>query len=325
MRTAHSIVVILTVFKTCPTQANFLQILSGLKWLSQNSMNITRRSGIGRSLPSFAEMLFEKLDGYGCWCFMKGGYKQAHGKPVDDIDAACKMLVRGYRCIEMDSDDVCEPGVDEYKSHNPIRHGQSGIVRRCGRDNSRSECSQMICSVESQFVYDTFGVLANVVFDDKYVHSRNGGIFNPDQECKADKSELDYAYGDYPTYDIFSGAQQSSLTLDIAYEQAHTASAGAVYVAPETSTRATTTALSSAGPSKSAGSIATQNTQELTTAATTVAFKALSMAKECCGTFPRRYPYMPRNGLRKCCGGRTYSPLKHDCCDERLGEIGCGQ
>jgi len=38
--------------------------------------------------------------------------------------------------------------------------------------------------------------------------------------------------------------------------------------------------------------------------------------KECCGTHPERYPFMAENGLRGCCGERTYNSGVMDCCED---------
>ncbi|CAG5103324.1 Oidioi.mRNA.OKI2018_I69.chr1.g719.t1.cds [Oikopleura dioica] len=46
---------------------------------------------------------------------------------------------------------------------------------------------------------------------------------------------------------------------------------------------------------------------------------------ECCGEYPRRFPYVADNGEgveKKCCAGSVFSPDSHECCDEEVKEIG---
>jgi len=37
--------------------------------------------------------------------------------------------------------------------------------------------------------------------------------------------------------------------------------------------------------------------------------------KQCCGSYPDRFPYKTAGGDRKCCGSRTYNSLTLKCCD----------
>jgi len=37
--------------------------------------------------------------------------------------------------------------------------------------------------------------------------------------------------------------------------------------------------------------------------------------KECCGTYPTRFPYKTYNGDKACCGDKTYSTISNQCCD----------
>lgn len=40
-----------------------------------------------------------------------------------------------------------------------------------------------------------------------------------------------------------------------------------------------------------------------------------SPERQCCGTYPIRYPFKPLGGERSCCGQRTFLTAMHDCCD----------
>jgi len=37
--------------------------------------------------------------------------------------------------------------------------------------------------------------------------------------------------------------------------------------------------------------------------------------RECCGTYPERYPYKTYSNARKCCGGSVYYDETHECCN----------
>jgi len=44
--------------------------------------------------------------------------------------------------------------------------------------------------------------------------------------------------------------------------------------------------------------------------------------KQCCGTYPDRYPYSTSEGCRQCCGAKTFNVDKHQCCDNTLAAFG---
>lgn len=43
--------------------------------------------------------------------------------------------------------------------------------------------------------------------------------------------------------------------------------------------------------------------------------------KQCCGTYPDRFPYKTNNGDRGCCGQRTYNTQTLTCCDESTSSV----
>ena len=44
------------------------------------------------------------LDQYGCWCYFEDDHGNGRGKPINEIDAQCKILHDGYACAIMDGD-----------------------------------------------------------------------------------------------------------------------------------------------------------------------------------------------------------------------------
>merc|ERR1712062_418225 len=45
--------------------------------------------------------------------------------------------------------------------------------------------------------------------------------------------------------------------------------------------------------------------------------------KECCGSYPLRYPYKHLNGDRGCCGEKTYNTQMMMCCDDGSVKVVC--
>lgn len=43
--------------------------------------------------------------------------------------------------------------------------------------------------------------------------------------------------------------------------------------------------------------------------------------KACCGSYPTRFPYGTKNGLRKCCGNKTYDDSILQCCDAATSSV----
>ena len=65
------------------------------------------RSG-NRAFAGFIKNMFQAINGYGCWCYLDGGWRdddlvstnrpaiQAHGMAVDPIDESCRDLINAY-------------------------------------------------------------------------------------------------------------------------------------------------------------------------------------------------------------------------------------
>lgn len=45
-----------------------------------------------------------KINRYGCWCYLDFDHGRGHGPPVNKIDEICKALHHGYTCIMMDTE-----------------------------------------------------------------------------------------------------------------------------------------------------------------------------------------------------------------------------
>ena len=45
--------------------------------------------------------------------------------------------------------------------------------------------------------------------------------------------------------------------------------------------------------------------------------------KQCCGTYPLRYPFKELDGARKCCGEKTYNSMNSQCCPGEVVKAVC--
>jgi hypothetical protein len=54
-----------------------------------------------------------------------------------------------------------------------------------------------------------------------------------------------------------------------------------------------------------------------------VGAKGFSAQKECCGSYPQRFPYKTLDGERACCGGRTYNTALLNCCSNGQVKANC--
>lgn len=52
-------------------------------------------------------------------------------------------------------------------------------------------------------------------------------------------------------------------------------------------------------------------------------FHSTGIAKQCCGQYPNRFPYMHIENVRGCCGAHTYNPFLKDCCDDGIARVAC--
>merc|ERR1711879_877135 len=67
----------------------------------------------GLELPTFCpglrgvvfdgQMRLQSFDQYGCWCDISNGLtRRSNSGPVNELDAACKLLYHSYNCIQKD-------------------------------------------------------------------------------------------------------------------------------------------------------------------------------------------------------------------------------
>lgn len=169
----------------------------------------------GRSLAAgWANSMVRSVTNYACWCYFEDAHGQGRSKPVNDIDAQCKILHDGYSCIMMDAEDDqvedCVPWEEDYNVPSGLkwwsRTGddesmRDALRRDCRRNNrGKSDCAKRSCMVEGYFSINLFKLLTSGV---KYSHKlkHEYGKFDPAEECSVNGTPSDMekrCCGTYP-------------------------------------------------------------------------------------------------------------------------------
>merc|ERR1712098_305164 len=80
---------------------DMMKLADNLKRHATNSTSASVRS----FASAWGSRIIESIDGYACWCYFQDDHGKGRGKPVNEMDARCKVLQDGYTCIMMDADD----------------------------------------------------------------------------------------------------------------------------------------------------------------------------------------------------------------------------
>ena len=112
---------------------------------------------------------------------------KAHGPAQDSIDEACKTLVNGYRCAELDGisrGESCQAHSVEYTPYN-FFSGTTDLTEDCELENMTvSQCAVDACIIEGSFTLQFFGSFftGGINFDSSFSHAdgpQNQGTFDP--------------------------------------------------------------------------------------------------------------------------------------------------
>lgn len=129
------------------------------------------------------------INGYGCWCYLDGGYQGlAKGPAQDDVDSKCKGLLLAYDCIEMDALDRGEPCEAQSVDYVPYNffNSNTDLKADCEATNAGNQCKIDTCIVEGQFTLDFFPDFFNptgLPHDEALRHPSLGGSFNTTETC----------------------------------------------------------------------------------------------------------------------------------------------
>lgn len=97
--------------------------------------------------------------GYGCWCFWGDDHtkRAAKGPPLDELDAFCHTLSRGYECVTYDIDGCSPWDIDYLPSEDLSVVGPTpaDVKAECEVRNpaeAPDSCVVSACTVESWFL-----------------------------------------------------------------------------------------------------------------------------------------------------------------------------
>lgn len=160
----------------------------------------TSPNGTLRGLGDWSDSFFDKIDGYGCWCYFGDDHGKGMGKPLNAVDEMCKILQNGYECVLMDrqaaGDNDCVPWDQPYGSGTTFaflqRDDPKPLIRKmCQRSNRKQpnkECAELSCNVETFFTVEVFRYLmAGSDYNRELEHARG---FEPVTECPTGKGQF---------------------------------------------------------------------------------------------------------------------------------------
>jgi len=207
-------------------------ILAGLVGSSMaNLQNIERMTKRLAGRMGFRNIMTENaaiannLNNYGCWCYFEENPNGAiertgigYGKsdPVNEYDAACKILHGGYECVIADQaalGQTCEPWTVSYNVPDSAALDADGSVAACNAINAPNSCAAQACYVERQFVLDYIDLFSQSTPLQKNLYLHSNGFDQAGSGCpitKGTRNPTTACCGSYPQrypYKILSGAR----------------------------------------------------------------------------------------------------------------------
>lgn len=140
----------------------------------------------------FVGTVLKNFNGYGCWCYFeenengaveKTGIGYGKSQPVNQYDAACKILHGGYECIVADQAALgqsCEPWTATYNfpTADCLVNGP-GPVDCCEAINTPGSCAADTCIVERQFAVDMLNLLNELNVPTEFNLYQHSNGFDP--------------------------------------------------------------------------------------------------------------------------------------------------
>jgi len=180
---------------------NMFELMTSLEELSYNkSVEAGTATEEDRAFVGLIATRLTDLDHYGCWCYFDDLWDTAKGPVQDGLDAECKKLVNGYKCLvrdALDRGETCDPQSQSYETYNLF--GANPDVRQDCTTNSnldlpaeQQQCAIDLCIVEGTFTLTLFALLVSDYvnqnpqpYDPTLAHPTNvnAGVFDPAIEC----------------------------------------------------------------------------------------------------------------------------------------------
>jgi len=271
------------------------------KFLEFSSIGFERSAG--QALNKNRSPLLQLLNPYGCHCNFEVVPSPFTGEPVNEFDAACKVLQDGYRCIGMDNGQQCSDNAEDHET-SPMylrQHDKykmiDGLEKYCQHKNTGDTCGYDLCMVEGYFVNTIFNLLQSGKRIDLKKSHRMG--FDPMTECQVRPApslydEEIYSDEDYYYYEYEDGEHTLNTVPRLDKEEQFKVN------------------LDSIAPNKEPKKK-----------------KEKFVPDMCCGKFPERQPFNPGSaGQKDCCQkdkiSAVFNTITHMCCADgnarKLGE-----
>jgi len=152
-----------------------------------------------------------EFNGYGCWCYFESGDETTRtgigygkGEPVNEYDAACKIMHGGYECVVADRaavNDDCEPWTVVFNQPTIEQLNSLGAFDACLTVNGGTQnCASLACGVEKQFALEIISIKASNVPAELGTYKHDNG-FDPIQNCPVTRGVRNpdtQCCGDYP-------------------------------------------------------------------------------------------------------------------------------
>ena len=244
------------------------------------------------SFSSFFYEQLKKIDNYGCWCSFSDdtgfhGGEPGYGRVMDEIDQICKDLRQGYRCAVID-DDVTNNGGGK-------NNGQGCIPWAANYSSSNS------------LLTDEGQILEACQLD-------NAQVENSQKDCAVRACALENTFIlDFIKY-LVSGKQVNPefIIKTGAFDRKSNCPIPKNEEEQGIELWARSAQFMDYDMSGSGEGEGNEFDEEH------IFSSKMIPEKMCCGEYPKRFPFLTRNGQRACCNKRTYDTSKFECCEGRV-------
>ena len=144
----------------------------------------------------------DALRGYGCWCSMDDFWTEGNGRPVNELDNACRKVHLNYRCLSRFDSTSCDVKAQKYLTIHGMGNGdlesQCQMVQNLltiGNPDFDVECATRKCAIEIGFMGTLleFATTPGMMLDPQFLHIGNNvenfqgetiyGQFNFAEKC----------------------------------------------------------------------------------------------------------------------------------------------
>merc|ERR1712004_137538 len=124
----------------------------------------------------------DALRGYGCWCSMDDFWAEGSGRPVNELDNACRRVHLNYRCLSRFDSTSCDVKAQKYLTIHGMGNGdlesQCQIVQNLLTFNNPDfdvACATRKCAIEVGFMGTLleFATTPGMMLNPEFLHKGN--------------------------------------------------------------------------------------------------------------------------------------------------------